>query len=526
MNRSGLLVRLAVVIIFSALAVGFISAQIFYRLTYQNELEIANEEIEQLHATVSATASIAAYLTDEELAKEVINGLETNGIVHGAKIKTEKMAIESKLEYEDSSLEFDLISPFEKNKKVGSLVIIPDFQYIQARANEIGEANAKALIAQASTVTLIALMVAYILITQPMISIASQLHKTTPGTSKRISTPVFHENSELGKLVGDVNMLLEKTESQITEERRLRREIEVLEKRFRMLFENSVSPIILLEPRGSILLFNQAFNKMLDKIGFHFKKNFGPLLEELLEEPEKLLKAVQTSFANEEIATGEYKLKNKIDDDPKWVQVVVTSILSDDMKEYYQVTLHDVSKRKRELELLSLRADYDQLTQLLNRHATEKVILLNIAEKVPFVIILMDLDGFKQINDVYGHEAGDEILLNVAGQLKRSVRKDDIACRWGGDEFVIVLERVDQQGVVKLAEKLRSKISKPYFLGKYNKEVAVGVSMGASFYPQDDTNMQKLLHLADQAMYMVKKTNDINPEKYLIFAEDLKETTD
>jgi diguanylate cyclase (GGDEF)-like protein/PAS domain S-box-containing protein len=518
MNKSGLLVRLAIVISFSALAVGIISAKLFYQLTYLNEVDVSNKEITQLYQTVSSTASIAAYLEDKELAREVINGLATNDVVHGANISFATSVISSDIKHQNKPLAFNLNSPFEKDKKVGSLLIVPDLNYIESRASEIGKGNAKALIAQSMIVTAIVILISYFFITHPMVLIARALHNITPGTSKRLTTPEFHKNSELGHLVHDVNHLLEKTEHQISEERKLRKEIEVLEKRFRMLFENTMSPIVLMDPLGNIVLYNKAFKVMLEKIGANFRNNFGPLLEDLFENSEQLIKSAQNSFTNNEIATGEYKLNLKNNENAVWVQVVVTSIKSDDMKEHYQINLHDISKRKKELELLSLRADYDQLTLLLNRQALEKSILEYIRTKTPFAIILLDLNGFKQVNDVYGHDAGDEILIHVAGQIKRSVRRDDLTCRWGGDEFVLILKNIQEQDLRELVGKLVTRIKKSYYLKKYDKNVSVGASIGAAFYPEDDGNMQNLIHLADQAMYAVKRQKEYNPGLDLLFA--------
>ncbi|AWB66405.1 diguanylate cyclase [Saccharobesus litoralis] len=523
MNKTGLLVRLAVVIIFASLAVGFISAQIFYRFTYLSEVEVAEKEIAQLYETVSATASIAAYLGDSELAKEVVNGLATNDIVDFAMISAGDIQVSSAFTEEDriNQSRFDIYSPFIKDQVVGQLTIIHDINYISRNAKDLGAINATALVAQSIVVTLVAIIIAYLLITQPMISIAKALHKITPGGSKRIPVPSFHNSSELGKLVRDVNNLLDKAERQISQERTLRQEIELLEKRFRMLFENSVSPIVLMEPRGSILLYNGAFSVLLTKLGLHFKKNFGPMLEELFDEPELLHKAVQMSFANDEIATGEYKLTaNKLDDNV-WVQVVVTSITSDNMKEYYQITLHDISKRKKELELLNQRAHFDQLTQLLNRHATEKSLFDMMVRRQDFAFILMDLNGFKQINDIYGHESGDEILVFVANQLKKVLRQDDIACRWGGDEFVVVLPHADDMSVKMVAEKIHTRITKQHYLINHDKHVSVGASMGVSFYPKDSHQLPQVIKLADVAMYEVKKFKDTDPSRYLQFSYEM-----
>ncbi len=186
MNKSGLLIRLAVVMVFSSLAVGFISSQLFYRFTYLNEVDNSKKQIAELYKTVSATASIAAYLLDRELANEVVEGLATNGVVHGALIQFDKEVVSTKLTSKDSIIQFDLHSPFEKGRIVGHLSMVPDLEQIQIKAKKLGRDNAKALFAQAIAATLIAIIIVYLLITQPMIHIGKSLHKIKPGTSSLI----------------------------------------------------------------------------------------------------------------------------------------------------------------------------------------------------------------------------------------------------------------------------------------------------------------------------------------------------
>ncbi len=520
MNKSGLLIRLAVVMVFSSLAVGFISSQLFYRLTYLNEADNSKKQISELYKTVSATASIAAYLSDQELAKEVVVGLATNGVVQGAVMEFGDEVVSTDMEGKENIIQFELYSPFEPGRIVGHLSMVPDQTHIQLRAQEIGWDNAKVLIAQASAATLIAIIIIYLMITEPIIFISKSLHNTIPGTSKRLTIPDFHQNSELGELVNYINNLLSNTQQQLTAEQTLRDELKLLEKRFRMIFESSQSPIILMEPRGSILLYNDSFTQLLDRINTDIKKNYGALLCELFKEPETLVQNVRLSFANDEISTGEYQLVSSSNDQPIWVQVVVSSIVSEDMKEYYQITLHDISKRKKELDKLNIRANYDQMTQLLNRHAGEKNIQKLIYDKQEFVVILMDLNGFKEINDKYGHDCGDEILINVANVLKHSVRRDDFSCRWGGDEFVIILKDLNKEAVQVIVKKILLNIQKPYFLAAHQIEVTVGASIGAAFHPKDSTQMLGLVQMADKAMYHTKKTRASGNHIDLTFADD------
>ncbi|MFQ3207843.1 MAG: diguanylate cyclase (GGDEF)-like protein/PAS domain S-box-containing protein [Glaciecola sp.] len=521
MNKSGLLLRLAIVIGFASVAIGFLSSQLFYRVTFNQEVTITQQSIGSLYKTIAATAATAAYLVEKDLAQEVVDGLSTNEVVLNAKMMFEDIEVVNNDNAFIDPVIFPIQSLFEADKSIGTVVIAPNIQYIEDKAKQLASDNSTAMIIQAFVVTLVAICVAFFLITRPMINIASALHKTTPGEGNRLLVPDFHQNSELGGLVRDVNVLLDKTQEQFTRERKLRQEIEALEKRFRMLFENSLSPIVLMEPRGNILLFNIAFEVTLGKLGLQLKKSYGPLLENLFAEPEKLSRSVELAFANDEIATGEFKLKTTQDSDSVWVQVVITSIVNDDLREYYQITLHDISKRKKELESLAYQADFDKLTKLHNRQGLEKQIEALIEQDRPFCLALIDLNSFKRINDIYGHESGDEILVFVADRIKKTLRTHDFGGRWGGDEFVLLLDGADEPTTRDIVARLVQRISKPYFLRKFNQNVAVGASVGAAFYPENSRVLQEVINLADQAMYDVKNIKSENPEHSLKFSHEL-----
>jgi len=520
MNKNGLVIRLAIVIVFAASIVGFIAGQVFFRITYLNEMELGNKEIYQLTKTVSSTASIATYLEDKDIATEVVNGLITNDIIRGAAIVTDSINIGSTgFISNQNTLHFDLHSPFEQEKKMGTLSISPNLDYIETRADKIGYDNAIALTAEAAAITVITLVIAYVVITNPIIATARSLHKIIPGTSERVVIPEYHNESELGTLVKDINKLLDKTEQQLARERNLRNEVELLEKRFRMLFENSTAPIVLTEPQGNILLYNKAFSSLVKEMAIPLKQSYGPYLIQLFADPKRLENTVQQAFVNDETATGEFKLCSKDKSKTLWVQAVITSTLTTDYKEYYQVTLHDISKRKKQLELLNYKANYDTLTQLLNRQAVETAIQSFIDNDTHFALILMDLNDFKPINDIYGHQCGDEILVHVAGQLKTGLRKCDLLSRWGGDEFVIILPNVSKKDIELVAQKLIQKIRKPFYLNEHDKSVSVTACMGVSFYPKGHKSLHDLVKSADQAMYSVKKEKD--PELYLRFFDYL-----
>jgi diguanylate cyclase (GGDEF)-like protein len=521
MNKSGLVIRLAIVIVFTAVIVGLVTTQIFFRFTFLNEQSLGKQSINQLFHTISPTASIASYLGDEELTKEVVNGLISNDIVISAAIKTDTLLVKSD-NYRGSSkaLEFILYSPFQEERSVGTLYIEANEDYLRIKAESISATNTFVVAIEALIITIISILVTYYVITRPILSIGKALHLITPGTSERIDKPLSHQKSEIGQLADDVNDLLAKAEQQMVREKSLRSEVQVLESRFRMLFESASSAIALVESQGDILLYNEAFEGLIKKLRLPLKKNYGNFLQDLFIMKKEFHEQIQIAFANNESATAELELKST-EEDKIWVQVVVTLLTTDNFQENYQITLHDISKRKQQIALLDQKAHYDSLTNLLNRQAAEQHLKQLTTAGTPFALIMVDLNGFKPINDIFGHDAGDELLVHVSSQLLKSLRKADILSRWGGDEFVIILPITTREEVINVCGKLSSKLSKPLHLSQHDKSVFVTASMGVSFYPDDQVDLLELIRLADKAMYQVKKEKATNSELYLVFASDI-----
>ena len=162
-------------------------------------------------------------------------------------------------------------------------------------------------------------------------------------------------------------------------------------------------------------------------------------------------------------------------------------------------------QNERELKRL---AHQDVLTGLPNRklfldrlaHAIERSQRL----RSGFALLILDLDGFKHVNDTHGHAAGDELLIEVAHRLGETVRGSDSVARWGGDEFVVLLEGVrDLRSARPTVAKLRAVISQPMVLAGC-ATVHVGASIGVACYPDDAVDAKTLLDRADQAMYAAK----------------------
>lgn len=169
--------------------------------------------------------------------------------------------------------------------------------------------------------------------------------------------------------------------------------------------------------------------------------------------------------------------------------------------------LEDVTEKKRTAEQLEQLAYYDSLTGLLNRsmllNRMDQTIGIAQREGLRMATLFLDLNGFKVINDTMGHEAGDQILIEVARRLKGSVRKRDTLARLGGDEFVLVATYDKEESAGYIAQNLLRRITPVYEV--CGREVYLGGSIGISVYPDDGDSPETLLKNADIAMYNAKK---------------------
>jgi diguanylate cyclase (GGDEF)-like protein len=152
-------------------------------------------------------------------------------------------------------------------------------------------------------------------------------------------------------------------------------------------------------------------------------------------------------------------------------------------------------------------AFYDQLTSLANRtlfndRLSQAINMASISGNI-FAVLFLDLDSFKMVNDTMGHENGDELLKMVSGNLSKVIRNTDTVARFGGDEFLVLINNVADRGdIIMVADKVLSVFKKPFIID--GKEFFVTASAGIAVYPMDGTNVHTLIKNADIAMYHAK----------------------
>lgn len=168
------------------------------------------------------------------------------------------------------------------------------------------------------------------------------------------------------------------------------------------------------------------------------------------------------------------------------------------------------------------KAQYDPLTKLLNRSSFVSI-LKNIMSKAQLsntkaAVLFVDLDKFKQVNDTYGHDVGDELLKQVANILRSSVRQGDHVGRLGGDEFLIAISDIKSTKVAEVvAEKIVKALNSPFMI--MSKEINISGSVGIGIYPDDGVKPEELIKIADASMYTVKQSGKNN---YSVKGEQLK----
>jgi len=166
-------------------------------------------------------------------------------------------------------------------------------------------------------------------------------------------------------------------------------------------------------------------------------------------------------------------------------------------------------ERKRNEQGLSYLANYDSLTGLANRllfrERLDRALIRADRNKTLVALFVIDLDRFKNINDTLGHDAGDKLLIEVAGRLEQCTREGDTIARLGGDEFTIIMEDVKAfEDAVKIVDKILNLMKNSFELS--SREIYVSPSIGISMYPLDDTDAGNLLKNADSAMYSAKES--------------------
>lgn len=294
---------------------------------------------------------------------------------------------------------------------------------------------------------------------------------------------------------------------------RKEREIALLEseKRFRDFMEFAPIGMVIVALDGSLIKVNQALCNIL---GYRRDELEGLSFEDLTH-PDDL--AADLALRRHLLA-GELPLWQaekrylRKDGSLVWVQLTAT-VLRDTQGEpqCFDAQIEDISERRRQQDQIRQLAYFDALTGLPNRRLLQDRLEQALAQarrnERRVAVAFLDLDHFKQVNDVHGHDAGDELLKLAAQRLLACVRSGDTVARQGGDEFILVLAEIsDEQGVVRVAEKIVQALAKPFMLEARGLVIdSITTSIGLAVFPGQGLDAQDLMKKADRAMYAAKE---------------------
>lgn len=310
-------------------------------------------------------------------------------------------------------------------------------------------------------------------------------------------------------------LMMSGTHTDVTE----RKNAEIAQRLAANVFDNSYEGIMVVSPDNIVVRVNPAFTRIT---GYSEAEILGksPKLLSSGRQDQSFYRSMWQSVMQDDYWRGE--IWNRRKDGEIYAELLSISVLRDKQGEIqnYIGVFSDISQYKAHEAELDRIAHYDTLTGTPNRRLLSDRIeqALNRSHRTEksMAICFLDLDGFKEVNDLYGHSVGDQLLIWVSRNIHAVLRDMDTLARLGGDEFVILLPEIaTTQECSLVLERVLEAVSMPLILNEIR--VNVTASIGVSLYPQDDSDGDTLLRHADQAMYLAKQNGK---NRYQLFDPD------
>ena len=493
----------------SLFALIIISLSFFLILEYSKEKTILM--IEQLMDTVETTASIAVYTNNSVIANDMVVGLLRNDSVFKVVVRgIESFQVEKQknivTEQETIHIVRALFSPFEDKELIGQLIIIPNEQFILKEANYLRYYSIANFLLLIIVTTLIILLVVRVYISKPLLEVFQNLDEIREGKKNRINMPDRSHYDELGVLVNTVNSLLEASDVKLIEEKSLRHDVQKVEKQLRYMFDASSAGLFLLDIRGKLITYNTTLLKILHFIGEPVQLKGVDFATYFFIDDHIFKQMMVHALSLKPLESHDFLLHRPKLAGSLWVQCLLSRVEEENGTVRIEGVLFDITQRVELEQASRYEADHDSLTDLLLRQAVRDQFdqYLLLSQSPHLSLFLLDLDGFKQINDTYGHDVGDKVLVETAQRLQQSIRSTDLVSRLGGDEFLVVIMDYDANSESIVAKNMIKRIQQPIVITD-NFEISVGVSIGIANYSDQLNTFDTLTKAADLAMYEVKR---------------------
>lgn len=505
-----------------AIVVGafFIVVTIF--VTTEREQQHSATHLRELLDTVESTLSIACFVEDQALAKEVAHGLLKNSGVMGVIIRSEKLELASsfrnpsaaspaKLSEENGQLVRAIYSPFTPDKRVGEIRLIPNPEESGLQIREeilfVGSLLTVQILGTATAIILAMLF----WIVRPIKRISDRLHSMDPTAGERLLAPFGHRRTEVGRLAEDINTLSGRLVHALEEEKELGHKHALGEKKYHAIFDNAETGIFIANRDGLIESFNPALSRLLE-LDYGGIKQDPPMITDFAWQTPPLLSQLICNCMDGNALCSDDLLFSRKDGSRCWLNVSFSPIGDNKV----QCLLSDVTERKQAEESARKQTLTDHLTGAVNRLGLEAILRAAIQQQEEnpgakgFTLLLIDLDGFKRVNEALGLSIGDEILKAAATRLRRSLKTIDTVARISGDEYVAILANVNREEIAaKISQRVIDALGQNYDNG--STPIRLGTSIGITLFPQDGKDFRTLLRNCELALDRAKSSGGNRP---------------
>ncbi|MCM3760133.1 EAL domain-containing protein [Alkalihalobacillus oceani] len=299
-----------------------------------------------------------------------------------------------------------------------------------------------------------------------------------------------------------------------------------------MLFNYMNDGLMLTNHRHEIIAVNSAFQRIT---GYTLKdvEGMNPSVLKSGKTPKHVYHEMWDSISRSGTWTGEL-LNERKDGTLFWSFITITKVEQPRPEDSYCIgIMRDISERKWQEEQMKYNASHDTLTKLPNRvlfkEKLEEALRTASENGEKVAVLFLDLDRFKKINDSYGHQAGDELLMKMSQRIQSVIGEKGLVSRFGGDEFTIFLPAVNEAATEHVISALFAAFEKPIIV--HEKELYISMSIGACFFPEHGEDVETLLKNADSAMYRTKEEGRNHYQRYEqgmneTFAEELSLETE
>ena len=500
--------RLAVAVSLGLLLFGLGLGAVTFTQEYDRALVNSADTQRKMVRTVQVQAEIAAFTANELIATDVIDGLMADDTIDGvAIIGNEGTRFERSKPGANGSgnvEEHPLFSPADRKTPVGTLRVVTNGSVVRDLAISGARRAAALLMLQVLVAAAILGTVFHRVVGLPLHKLATAIGGVSPGSAERIPVDAEHDKDEIGFLARRTNTLLDAVERSLDEERTLRRRSEIDQRKYQDLFDNAGSGIFIAHADGTLLSWNRAFaeltwleaaNEARPRLGEHIVWHAPERVDGLL--ALALADSTGGKTQDELLLIGPRG-------DERWLHLVMVPLGDGSV----QGTAGDVTERKREELAARKAAVTDPLTRLVNRAGLYRAMVDLDPRDPPFALAVLDLAGFRQINEAFNYAVGDQVLVAIADVLRSNARVPDTVARVGADVFAVIMAGEDDAAkIAQRVETIRARLTRPIDVSAAGpaQPISVEVSFGIAQFPQHGLQIEDLLRNAELALYAARQ---------------------